>query len=173
MPGSRGTAVPQATTTWKLRIRWKLRTHISCFISAGRKVSTLTAIQAPVARLARIAASLNDRPRKTPGFMKPSEKAHRAPCAHRLKPPMAVSGVLDDPPRATATRRGMPANPGAGSAADGRLCLWDLVCFPGAITATIALAPGATSGQARSWVAIMHVRWHVRNARARYRQDGQ
>src|SRR5262249_54171485 len=30
-------------TTWKLRIRWKLRTRGACFISAGRKVSTLTA----------------------------------------------------------------------------------------------------------------------------------
>src|SRR6185437_11815458 len=51
MPGSRGAAVPHAAITWKLRIRWKLRTHISCFISAGRKVSTLTAVQAPMAGL--------------------------------------------------------------------------------------------------------------------------
>ena len=44
-------AVPRVATTWKLRIPWKLRTHIACFISAGCKVSTLTARQAPIAGL--------------------------------------------------------------------------------------------------------------------------
>jgi len=37
--------------------------------------------------LARIARSLNGRPRKTLGFMTPSEKLTGAPCAHRLNPP--------------------------------------------------------------------------------------
>jgi len=49
MPDSRAAAVPYAATTWKLRIRRKLRTHIACFISAGRRVSTLTASQASMA----------------------------------------------------------------------------------------------------------------------------
>src|SRR6185437_9788558 len=40
-------AAPQAATTWKLCIPWKLFTHIACFISAGCKVSTLTARRAP------------------------------------------------------------------------------------------------------------------------------
>jgi len=48
-PVRRGAAVPHAATTWKLRIPWKLRTHIACFISTGRRVSTLTADQAPMA----------------------------------------------------------------------------------------------------------------------------
>src|SRR5262249_55592591 len=39
-------AVPQAATTWKLRIRWKQSTIYSCFISTRRKVSTLTVGQA-------------------------------------------------------------------------------------------------------------------------------
>src|SRR5690348_13711786 len=38
-----GAVVPQAATTWKLRIRWKESTHISCFVSTARRVSTLTA----------------------------------------------------------------------------------------------------------------------------------
>jgi hypothetical protein len=40
-----GGAVPRrrSATTWKFRIRRKESTHISCFISAGCKVSTLTA----------------------------------------------------------------------------------------------------------------------------------
>jgi hypothetical protein len=43
MPDLRGATVPPASTTWKLCIPWKLCTHIACFISAGCKVSTLTA----------------------------------------------------------------------------------------------------------------------------------
>jgi hypothetical protein len=50
IPGSRGAAAPRAATTWKLCIQWKLRTSGACFISAGCKISTLTAGQAPVAR---------------------------------------------------------------------------------------------------------------------------
>jgi hypothetical protein len=43
MPGSRGATVPWAATTWKLCIPWKLCMLRACFISTGRKVSTLTA----------------------------------------------------------------------------------------------------------------------------------
>ena len=49
-PGVRGAAVPHAPRTWKLRIPWKLRTHIACFISAGCKVSTLTGRPGPDGR---------------------------------------------------------------------------------------------------------------------------
>jgi hypothetical protein len=44
VPG--GAAAPRAATTWKLRIRWKLCMLRACFISAGRKVSTLSGGQA-------------------------------------------------------------------------------------------------------------------------------
>jgi hypothetical protein len=50
MPGPRGAAAPQAATTWKLCIPRKESTHHACFVSAGRKVSTLTADQAPMGR---------------------------------------------------------------------------------------------------------------------------
>ena len=43
------------------------------------------------ADLTRIAASLNGRPRRTLGYMTPSEKAHRASCAHHLKPTCRAS----------------------------------------------------------------------------------
>ena len=59
MPDSRGAAVPYAATTWKLRIRRKLRTHIACFISAGRRVSTLTAAEALDGRAAARRAVFN------------------------------------------------------------------------------------------------------------------
>jgi IS30 family transposase len=43
--------------------------------------------------LARIAASLNNRPRKTLGFHETIREARRASCAHRLKPPFPRSDV--------------------------------------------------------------------------------
>jgi hypothetical protein len=42
-----GAAVPHTATTWKLCIPWKLRTSGACFVSAGRKVSTLTGAARP------------------------------------------------------------------------------------------------------------------------------
>jgi transposase, IS30 family len=43
------------------------------------------------ADLARIARSLNDRPRKTLGYVTPSERLTELLCAHRLNPPCVLN----------------------------------------------------------------------------------